>query len=233
MLTKSVRSNPTYVVNPSDDESHKTVVVLGAFRGGTSMVARVLQNLGVFMGDAFAPPDAEYETAEDCEFQTLLHRPDLLTQSNILPNEITEEEIGSLRALIEKRNREHRLWGWKYPGSVMWCLHANLEGYLRNPHFITVFRDPLAVFQHELDKSRTKPARVRSRSGRSFSWVGSQYQGLIEHVVRSNSPHLLVSYERAVVGDESVKESLVDSLIEFLQPALANPHRSAGVEAFR
>jgi hypothetical protein len=227
------RSRPTFVANPPTADRQKTVVVLGAFRGGTSLVARILKNLGVFMGDEFAPSDREYETIEDAEFQQLLHRRDLLARAEIDAGDFTAGEIASLRALINRRDADHDLWGWKYPGSVVWYLHAGIERYLRNPHFVTVFRDPLAVFQHELDKDRMEPADARKRGGRSFEWVGLQYRRLIEHVAQSDAPHLLVSYERATTGGESAKAALVDALTEFLLPAADGARRTNGLLAFR
>lgn len=227
------RSSPAFVANPPTPGAQKTVVVLGAFRGGTSLVARVLKALGVFMGAEFAHPDREYDTVEDAEFQRLLHRRDLLTRAEIVPSDFRADEIASLRELIAERNARHDLWGWKYPGSVVWCLHAGIERYLRNPHFVTVFRDPLAVFQHELDKDRAGASGPRRRDGRSFEWTGLQYRRLIEHVARSGAPHLLISYERATAGAESTRGKLVDALIEFLQPALRDPPRDAALLAFR
>ncbi len=199
------RASSTIVANPPTADVQKTVVVLGAFRGGTSMVAQVLKELGVFMGDQFAPPDVEYNNLEDQEFQALLHRRDLLTQKDITLADFSSEELAKLRSLIEKRNREHALWGWKYPATVIWCLYAELAKYLRNPHFITVFRDPLATFQHELDKQSIKPDRLRVDKGRSFAWVGLQNQRLVEYVQQSESPHLLISYERTITGGDPAK----------------------------
>jgi hypothetical protein len=220
------RASPTFLVNPPTADVEKTVVVLGAFRGGTSMVAQLLMELGVFMGEEFAAPDQEYENIEDREFQDLLHRWELLEKDVITPSDIPVGVMGALLALIEKRNREHALWGWKYPGTVIWCLHAGLSGYLRHPHFITVFRDPLAVFQHEADKGCIPAASVRRADGMSFRWVARQNERLAEHVMRSDAPHLLVSYERAINGGKAAKDALADRLASFLHPALPGGRRS-------
>jgi hypothetical protein len=224
------RDSAAFVVNPPTDSREKTVVVLGAFRGGTSLIAQLLHELGVFMGERLAPPDREYDTVEDLQFQELLHRRDLLTRECLTPADFSSTDLAALQALIRQRNHRHALWGWKYPGTVVWCLHAGLAGYLRQPHFITVFRDPLAVFQHELDTGHVKPADVRRREGRSFHWVGLELQRLIEHAVRADAPHLLVSYERVRTGGPAVKEALVESVIRFLRPALAQPQRARALQ---
>lgn len=230
-MDRLLRASPTLLANPPTTHAEKTVIVLGTFRGGTSMVAQLLRELGVFMGEEFAPPDHEYDNVEDWEFQEVLHREDLLIKENITTADFSAYEIRALRELIAKRNSQHALWGWKYPGTVIWCLHASLAANLRNPHFMTVFRDPLAVFQHEVDKKCIEPAGLRGQQGRSFRWIGLQNQRLIEHVVQSDAPHLLISYERAMTGDEAVKQALVDSLISFLQPALINPQRDRALRA--
>ena len=166
-----IRASPAFIAIPPTATAEKTVVVLGAFRGGTSMVAQLLRALGVFMGDEFAHPDQEYGNLEDREFQQLLHRKDLLTREDISSTDFSAAEIGTLKTLVGQRNRQHPLWGWKYPGTVLWCLHAGLSCYLRNPHFITVFRDPLAIFQHELDKGCMEPADIhRPGAGPSGGW---------------------------------------------------------------
>jgi len=224
-VPKLFRASPTFLVNPPTADVEKTVVVLGAFRGGTSMVAQLLMELGVFMGEEFAPPDLEYENFEDREFQDLLHRWELLEKDEITLEDIPAEVTGALLALIEKRNRRYALWGWKYPGTVNWCLYAGLAQHLRNPHFITVFRDPLAIFQHEADKGCIPAASIREANGMSFRWVARQNQRLAEHVMRSDAPHLLVSYERAIMGGTAAKEALADRLVSFLQPALPGERR--------
>jgi hypothetical protein len=211
------------VANPPTHHTEKTVIVLGSFRGGTSMVAHLLRALGVFMGDTFAACDDEYENVEDKDFQNLLHRKELLTKKDLSKDDFSATDLHALRALINIRNERHALWGWKYPGTVLWCRHTDLVGYLRNPHFITIFRDPLAILQHQMDKGRMKPSRIRDRQGKSLDWIGEQIQNLIEFTISCDAPHLLISYERAVVDDRTAKQSLLDRLIEFLQPALTHP----------
>jgi hypothetical protein len=94
---------------------------------------------------------------------------------------------------------------------------------LRNQYFITIFRDPLAILPHEMDKRRLEPSRTRQRRGKTLGWIGDQIQRLIEFVMSSDAPHVLISYERVVVGAQAAKPSLLDRLVEFLQPALTDP----------
>ena len=99
----------------------KTVVVLGLARGGTTMVASVLQALGVPMGTLIGPVMEDHEVSEAIEAR----------------------DLARLKELVAVRDAEHRVWGWKRPAafrfSDVW------QGAFRNPHIIAVFRDPFAI----------------------------------------------------------------------------------------
>jgi len=180
------------------------------------MVAKMLREIGVFMGSEYAPPDPEYDNVEDREFQDLLHRWPILTKESLGEIDFPRELMEPLVALIERRNRQHSLWGWKYPGTVLWCLYGGLAKYLRNPHFVTVFRDPVAIFQHEVDKGCIGAADIRRETGLSLRWIANQNRHLIEHVMQSDAPHLLVSYERTMTGGEEAREALIETLTAFV-----------------
>lgn len=113
------RGRVSHVVNPPRHETaEKTVIILGASRGGTSMCAGLVRLLGVHMGDAAAD-----DSSESREFQT-----------------------GNKRLLLERirsNNAAHPLWGWKYPEAYTY-IHK-LRSALRNPHFVVVTRDMLSV----------------------------------------------------------------------------------------
>ena len=229
IMGRRFRSQATLEAVPGTGDREKTVVVLGAFRGGTSMVAGALKALGVFMGERFSS-QSEYDNEEDLEFSDLLHNDELLKRA-AASGEVSEADFGPLdgvNALVRRRNEAHWLWGWKYPGTVLWLLHTGLAGRLRNPHFVTVFRDPLAVCQHELDVGRISRDQIRDPGGISFRWVSRQIEWLADHAMRCGSPHLLVSYERAIAGD-AAKAGLIDDLIRFLQPALGSPRRDEAI----
>lgn len=39
-----------YILNPSHNEEEKTIIILGIARSGTTLVAKVLHSLGIYMG---------------------------------------------------------------------------------------------------------------------------------------------------------------------------------------
>lgn len=106
---------------PIASPEEKTVIVLGAARGGTSMVAGALHRLGVFMGEGLS------EVYEDVA----------------LSQAVEQNRIGDIISLIARNNEAHSLWGWKRPSAIK---HVSVwEGKLRNPHYIVVFRDLFAI----------------------------------------------------------------------------------------
>jgi len=101
--------------------AQRTILVLGPMRGGTSMVAGMLRELGLFMGHRIQP-----KVHEDEEFAQAAHG-----------------SYAYIKELIEARNREFNVWGVKYPP----LLHAlpGLFNALRHPFLVVVLRHPDAV----------------------------------------------------------------------------------------
>lgn len=105
----------------------KTFVVLGAFRGGTSVVAGLLRIFGIFMGERIAP--------------LLGNNEDLDLQTN---------DIEKVKRIIRDRNEKYDVWGWKYPDSKEYI--EKIIGEIRNPKLIIVFRDVYAIALSENKK---------------------------------------------------------------------------------
>ncbi|GAB6142402.1 hypothetical protein JCM14076_31310 [Methylosoma difficile] len=120
--TKVLENKGVLVINPFESlPSERTVIVLGAARGGTSMVAGVLHQLGVSMGDKLS---SVYEDLE-------------------LSEAIEANNQGRIAAVIKKRDDVQKIWGWKRPTSAKYI--DNWRGKFRNPMFVVVFRDIFAI----------------------------------------------------------------------------------------
>jgi hypothetical protein len=109
------------LVPPRHTNEGKTIVVLGAPRGGTSLISGILRLMGVFMGD---PRDRLGHQHEDPKF-----RADVPLADKILT--------------IKDRNKQHPLWGWKFPSTIHFLTDVFTE--LRNPHIVVVYRNPFDV----------------------------------------------------------------------------------------
>lgn len=168
----------------------KTVLVLGAPRGGTSMVAGTLSKLGAFMGD---PQGIEpfYENAE-------------------LGACSKARDLKAARTVIARFNREHPLWGIKVlPKSWRFWLR---KGLFHEPVYLVVLRDPLAVAKRRL-VSKDKALIAAMERGRGTATADMMSDGsvlrelfralllnfrLLAFLWFNKRPALLVSYEKAV-----------------------------------
>ncbi len=108
----------------------KTVVVLGAFRGGTSFVAEILYRLGVPMG-------VDYDPAAAVDYSNY--------ENHALARLLTARDWPAVEAYVQQQNEAHDLWGWKWPPTVFHL--PRVLPLLRNPHLIAVTRDPVACWQ--------------------------------------------------------------------------------------
>jgi len=99
--------------------SHKTVIVLGTPRGGTSMVAGTLANLGVYMGEQLS----------------------VVFQDQVLSQCIKEKDKKKAKQAIRARNEQYPLWGTKndFPRTGTWLR------LFREPVYVVVFRDIFAT----------------------------------------------------------------------------------------
>ena len=113
-----------WVLRPAALPAEATIVATGLGRSGTTMIARVLSELGKFIGASLA-----HRTSEDMDVKQYAKAGD---------------EAGFER-LCRLRDAGHPVWGFKNPG---FRDHLPLwEKHLRNPRVIFVFRDILAVAQ--------------------------------------------------------------------------------------
>lgn len=129
----------------------KTFVVLGMHRSATSLQAMGLARSGVHMGDNLLGPmeSNPYGHWEDVDF---IYFNDFILNkaggswNNPPPREniisLSDELDEQIEKFINAKKREP-LWGWKDPRT---CLTIELfHKYLDNPHYVTVFREPIEV----------------------------------------------------------------------------------------
>jgi hypothetical protein len=150
----------------------ETAVITGASRGGTSMVAYGLLKLG------YPLLSSGQRTHEDDE---------------ILAAWDSEPERSRV---IAENNRRHERWGFKLPEAALhpnWCANN-----LRDPIFIMVYRNPLAV-------GRSKLSRNPERWGESAdALAGALEQGLKMMAsgttyLGQNVPVVLVDFDAAKI----------------------------------
>ncbi len=106
------------ILREGNPHPQKTVVVLGCPRGGTSMVAGVLRELEIPMGEKINPGNHE-----DTDFLT--------------------DDIGHIRKTIEERNEKYSMWGWKVPDTIHYL--DQIVDDLRDPCYIVIYRNLQSV----------------------------------------------------------------------------------------
>ncbi len=203
----------TFAVRPNDEHPpQRTVIVVGPPRGGTSMVAGVLHRIGVPTGWGLVIEDRDLGSAFD------------------------EGDDDRFRELIAEKNSEHDIWGWKRPSSHKRL--AFVDESFRNPYYIAVFRDPLAVGLRE-------NISMRSGTMKSLRQALRAYTDIVAFIDASSRPVLCVSYDKALRYPEEFVRAMaefvgvptddgIDKALQFISPEpeayLLSSHRRRDID---
>jgi hypothetical protein len=148
----------------------KTLIITGLARSGTSMVAALLMEAGVWLGDhAYEPVN------EDAEITQMLRARDFTR----------------LDALIARQNAARPIWGFKMPDLHLFLQHDELQRF-RNPHLIMVHRDPVAVGARNV-------LSEQSDGMQAYIDATAAMHSMAQFARASRLPCLLLSYEKALL----------------------------------
>ena len=188
----------------SKSVSNKTFVLFGNPRGGTTMIANVVRSMGIFLGNDLPI------NLEDNGFNW-----DIL--SRLEPEPSRADKITSIKKVIEDRNAQYDVWGWKYPRTDVYF--KDIAPTLVNPMLICVFRDVVASTWRGVVRRRQQPLNLMRRA----LDLQSSNLRLIE---QSKLPTLLVSYEKAIADPLQ----LVTSLNRFMSLGLSHDELATHAE---
>lgn len=205
------------------------------------MMANVVRELGIFMGSDFGDGAGDgYQNWEDLKFHRHLWVGfDELDRAFMngapLPDrELFASRMQFLEQLIDARNSQFSNWGIKHAaGLTAWCLQTDLIKRLRNPHLISVWRDPVAVWQHESFVHNLSPEGIATGRGDgsterlSLELAGRQYDWLRAVTAKARRPHLLVSFERSMQD----RSGLIEQVAHFLGVKLTESDLNRVVES--
>jgi hypothetical protein len=157
----------------------RTFIVSGVGRGGTSLVATLMVNAGIHMGEALADV-----VNEDLDFLAafLMH------------------QRQRMLSLIQRRNATHAVWGFKAP-NVQASLTHNDIALFRNPHLILIFRDPLAVAERAVIAEH-HPLTTALRD------ATDGLRNIVAFLHSTTCPALLLSYEKALLNPPALIDAL-------------------------
>jgi hypothetical protein len=169
--TDSLINDGVLVLNEETTaQAQRTFIVLGAPRGGTSMVAGVLHHLGVYMGSDLLP------TFEDPYLTKLM----------------LQGRNEDLKQAIVDRNRSHSDWGWKFPGQPILEALPEISSELRNPYFLAVYRDVFAI-------ANRNSISAYGDLFETMKYSLNYYAGLGAFLASNKVPAMLISYEKVML----------------------------------
>lgn len=180
--------------------TRRTFVVLGAPRGGTSLIAGALRLAGVFMGE-------EIDQANNEDLAFTCHKGDLAALAD---GPQRAGYLDAARRTIAARNASHAVWGWKDPLSALYV--EELLPALVNPRFILVTRDITAAAMRERIEGRRslKKAEEPEFYLRKTRQSLTLYAASLALIERTSAPVLFVSYEKASRNAEDFAGQLLD-----------------------
>lgn len=193
------------------DRGGRTFIVTGLHRSGTSLVASVLRQVGIFMG-----ADLNDNVHEDEALAKIL---------------IARDREG-LKRTIKERDANYGTWGFKFPMLSDVLSHQDITLFT-NPHIIVPFRDPVSVaVRRTLSDYHDPMPALRS----TFDEIAA----MVAFVDQLDCPTLLLSYEKALVFPVDFVAAMMrfcdlpqsDALRERLI-GLIEPNRKAYIDGVR
>lgn len=154
----------------------KTIVIVGAARGGTSIFSGALHKLGVFMGERSHPPVFE----------------DLVLSSAFESGDLPEA-----RRIVARYDEHYSVWAFKRPGATGYL--EDLHALLREPVYLFVFRDLAAIARRNLLSMRAAPIP-------SMRHALSAYASALDFIEDAQPRGLLVSCEKMLIHSSDVLE---------------------------
>jgi len=148
----------------------KTFIVTGLYRSGTSLVASILRQVGIFMGSDIN---------------------DIVHEDMALVKVVEGRDRDGLQRLIGERNAAYGTWGFKLP---MLCefLDRDDMALFNDPHVIVPFRDPVAMSVRTSLSEYQEPMQALRK-------VAGDMAAMMAFVDRLECPKLLLSYEKSLM----------------------------------
>jgi len=162
------------------NEKEKTYIVVGVARGGTSLVAGVLDNLGVFTGDRSVKP-----VFEDLR----------------LANTFERNNMVEMKKVIDEYNSNHTSWCFKRPSIINYL--SKLDKHFRNPIYLFIFKDIFAV-------SNRNNISMKLDVVNGLSKAYDDYGKILNFISKKEVNGLLLSYEKVMQNKEGFVDTLVD-----------------------
>ncbi len=170
----------SWVLRPAPLCAETTVIVTGVGRSGTTMIARILSELGVFMGASLALRTNEDNDVKQC---------------------VKDGDEAGFERLCRLRDDQHQTWGFKNP--AFRDRIPDWEKHLRNPRIIFIFRDVLAIGLRNHMVLNIDVHEALALATRS-------YLKALKRLEASSCPALLLSYEKCLAAPDFAVERIAE-----------------------
>ena len=152
----------------ADTGTPRTLIVLGAPRGGTSAIAGALAATGLYMGRGASEP---------------------VFESLALANAIEKGDDDTARELISGFDAEHPVWAFKRPGYNNYV--SQYHEFFRNPVYLVILRDPVATANRGYISGRLK-----ANFTKKLHHVLSIHSRILSFLDDTGAAAVLISYEK-------------------------------------
>ena len=155
-----------------------TIVVVGVPRSGTSMIASVLKQFGVHLGD-------EIDTS--------------VFEDRTIAKAVDSGDMEAFRTIVEDYNASHRIWGFKRPKAFS---HLDeILKVLRNPRIVVTMRDCVAIaVRNSKSVYHDEVGGIRRAAQATLA--------AIDALGDVTCPMLMVSYEKAITNPKTFARQL-------------------------
>ena len=177
------KNSGVHLLNFSKEDSNEkkfTIIVSGLGRSGTTMIAKMLTAGNVFMG---------------------VNKTSVIHEDMALANLIENHKQEQLIKFINNRDANHSIWGFKRP--LITYKADFYENFIRNPRYIIVYRDPLAVSMRNMKS-------IGLSLSAAMDTYFAQAETIRNFVKKNRKPILLMSYEKILLDKEYAAQSLAN-----------------------
>lgn len=173
--------------------NEKTILIIGQARAGTTMVASLLNEIGIHIGKNFGPVHEDNDLGKHV--------------GQLLNGSVSEDFLEE----INKRNHSYPKWAWKRPDMYLYL--DKLLPMLRNPQIVCILRDVVSVSRRNEISLGQEPD---SSGGIAKKLIGTleEQRKLLQAVEICNVPALLLSYEKIITKSKGFIVDFLDFLGE-------------------
>lgn len=163
----------------NSDGNSKIFVIVGVARGGTSVVAGVLDKLGVYMGDGAVAP---------------------VFEDTPLSQAFESKKRGVAAEIAARYSANHDHWAWKRPSCINYL--PEVHRALGAPNYIFIYRDLLSIAQRNA-------ISMQSDVMASMAVAHKQYSKAHEFLSKNRVRALLLSYEKVMLYPDHFLDQLL------------------------